>query len=615
MNDTLDNQFLSQDTIENHPKAARPLLIAVAASLCLLLAPGPLLAEGAVESSAADSSPKYKKYTRARNSVKYQKALKITAIDNSLTFAAFDPGSGRVIASAEMPLDELAGGKSGVSIDADGIELLNNRIEFNEIRKITDTVYRSKKHRKKVVVEITLWTTSDAARVNRLSSPDRFVAGEGFHAAPGSFIRGYVLSFGGDVKIDGEINHSVITFGADIVAGPKSVIRDHAIAIGGEVILESGARVYGHILTKTGPRRLARRERPWKVEKQTLSFTPSFAYNRVDGFAPRVGWTFSDADSALPTMRLTYGFGGTSERQRARFSIKQPLIGRGKVSLVGAAYKELKSDDDELIPEWQNTLLALLATTDYKNYYEAEGGEIGLSYSPRRKFDMSLSFFSDKMRALPSTPKLWSLFGGEKDFARNFQGLSVADSESAAREINNRRVAGIKISADLSAKHSLVEKRADWETHLDLEKALDNLDSDFEFFRWELSGLLSYNFTRYTVGQIRARFGGSSGNLPIARSFFLGGYRWLRGFEHKEFHGGEFWAATLDYGVSLSGAGLESARFWMFYDVAQITPLGSSGAPLYQSLGLGLGIDSFLRLNVARRLDISGPDLRVSIEF
>lgn len=601
----------------NKTKIIRAPLIAIAASLCVFLAPSFLLAEKSGASPNANANPKYKKFTRTKRSVEYKRALKITALNDSLIFVAYDLLSGQITAKAELPLDQLKGGKAGVSIDADGIELLNSRLNFDEIRKVTDTVYRSKERRKTVVVEITFWTTSDADKAKGLSQVDRFVAQEDFTAPPGSFIRGSVVSFGGDVQIEGEINHSVITLGGNITAGPNAVIRDHAIAPGGEVTLEPGGRVYGHILTKSGPRRLSRRERPWQAEKQTLNFSPTFAYNRVDGFAPRAGWTFSDADSTLPALKLTYGIGATSQRQRASFSLKQPLIGRGKVSLIGALYKELKSDDDELIPEWQNTLLALLATTDYKNYYEAEGGEIGLSYSPRRKFDVSISVFSDDMRALPSTPELWSLIGGNKKFARNYQGLSIAESDSAAREINDRRTAGIKISADLSARRSLVEKRTDWMIHVNLEKALEGLDSDFEFSRWEFSGLLSHTLTRYSVTKIRARFGGSSGNLPISRKFFLGGYRWLRGFEHKEFQGEKFWAATVDYGVSLSGAGLKGARFWIFYDAAQIAQRGGLGsdAPFYQSLGLGLGIDSFLRLNVSRRLDMSDPDLRVSVEF
>ncbi len=601
----------------NKTKNIRAPIIAAAACLCFFLTPCFLLAAESDGGSATDSNPKYKKFTRTKKSVEYKRALKITALNDSLIFVAYDLVSGQVNARAELPLRKLKTGESGVSIDSNGIELLNSRLNFDEIRKVTDTVYRSKKSRKTVVVEITFWTTSGADRIKGLSSPDRFTAEKYFNTTPGSFIRGSVVSFGGDVKIEGEINHSVITLGGDITAGPKAVIRDHAIAIGGNVTLESGGRVYGHVLTESGPRRLARRERPWRDEKQTLSFSPSFTYNRVDGFAPRVGWTFSDADSTLPILKLTYGFGSASERQRARFSLKQPLIGRGRISLIGAVYKELKSDDDELIPEWQNTLLALLATTDYKNYYEAEGGEIGLSYSPRRKFDVSISVFSDDMKALGSTPELWSLFGGDKDFSGNYQGLSIAGSDSAAVEIDDKRTAGIKIFADLSARRSLVEKRTDWRAHVGLEKALEGLDSDFEFFRWELSGLLFHKLTRYSVAQIRARFGGSSGNLPISREFFLGGYRWLRGFEHKEFQGEKFWAATVDYGVSLSGVGVKGARFWMFYDAAQITRRGTLGSntPLLQSLGLGLGVDGFMRLNVSRRLDVSDPDLRVSVEF
>ncbi|MFQ5607525.1 MAG: BamA/TamA family outer membrane protein [Candidatus Zixiibacteriota bacterium] len=570
-----------------------------------------------VSEGADGGGQKYKKYTSVRKSRRYQKVLQLTAIEDSLTLTVFDLSGGEISSRAQMALRNIQDRNSGIEIDQDGIEILGSRIDFRQIRKITDSVYRSPTRRNGRVVDIVFWTTPEAARVSRLSPANRLLFGENFETPQGSFIRGSVVSFAGDLRINGEVNHSVVSFGGDITIGSSGVIRDHAIALSGQVKLEPGANVYGHILTELGPQRLARRERPWRYERQKLGFTPSFAYNRVDGFAPRIGWSFTDADTTLPELKLNYGIGATSERQRGRFSIKQPLAGRGRLSLAAAAYKELKSDDDALIPEWQNTLLALISTTDYKNYYEAEGGEAGLVYMPRRETELSLTVFSDDLGLLPANPQLWSMFGGDKRFPQNYQGLTASVLDSAAREISGKRLSGLRFLASFKSKHSLAERRTDWRLGAVVEKGLKDFESDFEFLRYDISGLLSHNLNRYSVVRLRTRVGSSAGGLPVVRRFSLGGYRWLRGYEHKEFYGTEFWASTVDYGVELQPVGLSSLKFWLFYDVAQIRFDGTPGSegPVYHSLGFGLGIGNSLRLNLARRLDVSDPDLRVAVEF
>jgi outer membrane protein assembly factor BamA len=143
---------------------------------------------------------------------------------------------------------------------------------------------------------------------------------------------------------------------------------------------------------------------------------------------------------------------------------------------------------------------------------------------------------------------------------------------------------------------------------------LPDLDSEFSFTRGLAEASLFHPLNRYADLEIQTLLGASSGELPLYRQFYLGGYRWLRGYERFEFVGDAFWAAAVDYGIDLRAAGLDQFTFWLFYDVGSIRGLDSERR-YYNSVGLGLSIDRTIRLNFAHRLDRSDPDIRFSVDF
>ncbi len=583
---------------------------------------GVLLGSGAqaASSSSAEQSgagaPKYKKYTRRSKKTRFVPLATLVAARDSVRIRLFSDDSGVVATELVTPLSDLYNASSGFVLTDDGFSVLGQQIEFGEVAKVTDSVYRDPDNSLDKVVSVILWTSNSKTGAAFKSSGSRLQSRKETRIPTGGFIRGSIINFNSNVIVDGEVNHSVIVFGGNVTMGATGVVRDHIVALGGSVTIAEGSKVYGYILPKVSGRRVRRPERPWTTAKQRLSFVPSFTYNRVDGFAPRIGWKFTDSDSLLPDLKLTYGLATTPERQRYRLSVRQPLLRDGRLSIKGAAYKELKSDDDYLLPEWQNTLYALLTTTDYKNYYETDGGSLGLEYSHLKRFTFGVDVYTDHLKAIRSTRDLWSLLGGDRRFYLNYEGIPQSLADSARVEINDKRSAGLIITATARNKREFKPRKPEWRTRATFEKALTGLDSDFSFTRFSASGVYERYLTKLSSLSLRGQINASSGNLPLYRKFFLGGYRWLRGFDHKEFMGTKSWAAAVDYGISFKGAGLGFLKFWMFYDVGQIADNVSFGdTRLLQSVGLGVAIDGGVRLNIARRLDASDPSLRVAVEF
>jgi len=582
--------------------------------------------------SGAGSAPKYQKYTRRSKKTKLIPLAKFVAVRDSISIRLFSEDSGVVISELESSTESLLDDGSGFSVTPDGFVVLGRDVLFSSIYRATDSVYKDPEQASGKIVVVTFWTTAATTESTTASKTkpttqsgkrrsaarlaSRVLNEQKLYIPQGDFIRGSVVNFDGDVVVEGEVNHSVIVFGGNVAVGENGVVRDHVVAFGGHVTVASGSKVYGYILPNVSGHRVRRPERPWTAEKQRLSFVPSFTYNRVDGFAPRIGWKFTDVDSTLPELKLTYGLALTSERQRYRFGARQPLFGASGFSVNGAFYQELKSDDDHLLPEWQNTLYSLLTTTDYKNYYEAEGGSFGVSYDHLHRFTFALDFYTDKARTIRSTRELWSLFGGDKKFYPNYQGIPSALADSARVEFDDKRTAGLIFSLTAHSKKFFAVRKTQWRSRLTVERALGGFNSDFSFTRYALVGQYQTYLTKYTTLIARGRLRTSDGDLPLYRKFFNGGYHWLRGFNHKEFIGTKDWTLALDYGVNFNGVGIDFLRFWMFYDVGQIADHTSfSDTQLLQSLGVGLAVGDFIRLNFARRLDQSDPSWRIAVEL
>lgn len=572
-----------------------------------------LLTPGLASGTETDAPPKYKKYTPPENSTQLTRLLEITSYGDSAQFTVFDTRTDSADVSVWLATTQIGSKDAQVNFGDNRVQVLDRFVDLALTVDVTDTIFDDPDYRVLDVYRVTLWTSPDAARLTRLAPRERITTGEDYTVPAQTFIHSSVVVFGGNITVRGEINRSAVAVGGDVLVADGAVIRDHAVSIGGDARLEPEARVYGFALPAVNGERPRRRRRPWIVHQQDLSFLPSFTYNRVDGFTPRVAWRFTDADTTLPEMKITFGIGTSSERTRVRFDIRQPLSKRVGLYAYGAGYKDTRTDDEYLLDPWKNTLTSLTARKDYYNHYESEGGEIGALYKPPNGLELSVGVYNEQLTPLPASRRLWSLMGGE-EYPENYQGLDPSQLAIVNSELNETRIAAIVLQGAIENRRSFDEPRTRWRVTSALERAFDGFDSDFNFTRFTIEAAVSQRITRYSNFDLRIRTGAGSDGLPLHRHFFVGGYRWLRGYEHMEFLGDQYTAAAADYGIDLSGVGLNSLRFWLFYDLGGISLMNSPTA-YYHSLGLALSLDESLRLNVARRLDRSDPGLRVTVEF
>ncbi len=541
--------------------------------------------------------------------------LEIVSLGDTVTITVYaDDGS--VTGSVSRPKEDLADATGDVQLYTDSIVVAGKTARFRDVRKITDSLYRSNSAPGVEIVSITWWKSSGSATAPRWSQSDMIAITDTI-IETGAFVRGTVCALRGNVVVRGEVNRSVVSLDGDISLDSGAVVRGAAIAIGGVVTRHADAQLYGDLYSSSRIENAQRRRsHRGLASRQTLDFTCAFAYDRVDGFSPRAGWRFTDADSILPDVRILIGVSTALERTRLEFNVAQPLFNRYGVALVGSYYQKLASDDDYLLQTWQNTLLALIATTDYKNYYETEGGRIGVRFAPTPSLPIHMGVVLERWRAVDASPELWSLFGGDKTFPPNYQGLPASVDSSGADEIDRRDQRALFFNATLAPGSDDKNRRMHWRASASLESTIKSDHTDFSFNRYFFTAGVTRRISRYSDLHVRALLGASGGALPIYRRFFLGGYGWLRGFEHKEFSGTGAWSAAIDYGVSLKPVGLNSVTFWTFYDVGRIC----AGAPsaqsqFLQSVGLGLAVDGFVRFNLARRLDKSSPQIRFAVEF
>ena len=564
------------------------------------------------------ATPAVKEFKRYERKPRAMKLLTIKVSGDTLSALVFDSLGKKTQTEVSIRIDELLTGESDISFGSDFIKISGHTTPFSRIAKITDTIYPHGRIAGRDIVEITFWGKLSTFGVSLRQSADSLALTDNVVIDADSFLRGTVINFGGDIIVDGEVNRSAISFGGLVRIKSTGIVRRSAISIGGEIKVDEGAKIYGVVYPNVNiDRRSRRRMQRWYTSRHNLNFRISFAYNRVDGALPQIGWKFSDTDSLLPEIKLMFGIATNSERDRVRLDFTHSIPGSLAPRFYATFYKALMSDDKYLLSESQNSVFALLATEGYKNFYEASGGEIGIRLGAKSSFQFSVGAYTERVVSLNANPELWSLFGGSKKFPANYQGLSVSENAALALEANRSKMSGVKFGFSFYSKNKKFDPETELRLDAMMEVSIPSWKSDFDFNRFTLEAGVKKRLGKRFGAEARTRLTSSGGDLPRFRQFCLGGYRWQRGFEHKEFSGSNSWAAAFDFYSRLSHLGFGFAKLWLFYDFGEISQSGTLGESeqIKSSIGAGLSIDGFLRFNLARRLDISDPNMRFSVEF
>ncbi len=429
------------------------------------------------------------------------------------------------------------------------------------------------------------------------------------------FIRGAVVGLWSDINVDGEINEDVVSIFGDITIGENAMIRGDVVAVSGKIKADGKATVYGVLASSSDKKGLFRKWQKWGRRDEYFSLIGGLYYNRVDGAAPYAGVRFIDEDSVLPTVTAYGGYAFASERGRYHFGMEQTFFESRPITIGAMIYQRLASADDWLISETENTAFALLATEDYKDYYEAEGAYGFVRWTPFRGNSYEVGLRGERHRWLDAHPGLWSLFGGSKQFPDNYHGIDENLRPAGIARIDDKDHMALETRVSLNTLDSENGlENSFWDGFAEIEWSPDDWSGDYDFTRY-LARICRYQrLNRHTGLALSGTYGTSEGTLPLNRTFFLGGMGTLYGYREKEYSGTEFWMGDLEYHIDFPNTEMGG---WVFYNVGQITddPGSWDGAEVKHSLGIGLSAGNDIRMNITQRLDRSGASPRLNIRI
>ena len=424
------------------------------------------------------------------------------------------------------------------------------------------------------------------------------------------FVRGSVVTFFGSVDVYGEVNGDVLSVFGDVFVYKDAVVRGDVISVNGTVEMSSGASVYGTVITSKGKKSTRRhRARRWRSLENDVEVAGDFSYNRVDGLKLMSGLKYDDPDSLLPSFEITGGYAFASERWRYRLSLSQTIItGRLPIQVGGSIYRDLKSDDDKLLSNGENTVYALLFNEDWKDYYEAEGGYgfVELGFLRWNRFEVG--YLAEKQNWFDAHKNLWSLFGA-KEFRGNFSSVPHDTVQyRRSTDFNDNFLASLNFSLTVDNRDDDRHPREGWYGAAHYEYSPEDWKGDFDFERAEIMLTRYQPIRRYIALNILAAYGRVKGNIiPLNRQFYLGGLGTLHGYRHKEYRGNEYLLASIEYGFRIPRSDM---RPFIQYDGGKIAPdKFGSGDEWRSSIGLGAYLDDNLKLFLARRLDSDDGDL------
>ena len=270
-------------------------------------------------------------------------------------------------------------------------------------------------------------------------------------------------------------------------------------------------------------------------------------YNRVDLLRYGIHYQAQRPLTMDPRLgaRLEYASG----RKRTLYGVQleQPLFPTARfvfgVNLVRRTdHPELQQVDDV-----ENSLAVLLARTDYRDYWEREGGGVYVAWRVPDFSTVSLHLRQDRFRSLALDRDVRSWFHAERTLRDN---PAIDDGETHSVLVRLERLLRRSSSTRAGLYH--------W---IEFEHAGGELGGDFGYARILGDVRSVVRMSPATSLSLRAVAGTcADGTLPRQKRFALGGVDGLRAHPLGAFQGSQLAAAQAEYTVglwALHGTGFE----------------------------------------------------------
>jgi outer membrane protein assembly factor BamA len=322
-------------------------------------------------------------------------------------------------------------------------------------------------------------------------------------------------------------------------------------------------------------------------------------YNRVDGPAYALGVAFQTARGPAPVLFGELGHALSRKRVLYEVGLLEPIGDRPWLAIGGSLYRRTATEDGWIVGETENTIFALLARTDYRDYYETQGAHGYLAWSPGADFSLRAGARFESHRSLAKKANV-SLMGHHGSFRPN-PAIQEGDEEAFTIQL---RVGPVEFPL-----------RGGTRCEIGYERSGSPLDGDFEYGR--VSGAVRSKI-RLSPGQdfrVRVNAGSTrSGVLPAQKIWHLGGIGTLRGHDYKSFDGDQFFLL----GAELCRLARKNLYALLFVDYGAAWfgdgNLGRQKPALDAGLGLRVG-EGPIVLTVAKNLRDGGSKPRVGVRL
>lgn len=426
---------------------------------------------------------------------------------------------------------------------------------------------------------------------------------------------GDVVSFDAGVTVEGDVIGSVLSIGGDVTLLAGSTVRGDVIVIGGTLRQRQDAKVYGRVFAPGGHRR-PRLPVPASVGDLAGEdkWRPTVSYDRVDGARIGLGGLIRNRNNATE-LRAWAGYGIASETGQFELRLRHRIGERGIFDLTGAVFRLTDTDDEGVVQRNENTVFALMTGSDYRDYVGTDGAEIGLGGRYNELGTATMTYRFVDYRWLDAERGLWHLFRRGHNFRRNFwtlgegfDGDSVLDGRSSALFLTARLAPVANDDHPIGFNGSLT---------LEYEVSGGLLGGDYDYDRLTLTGQSWFSVARWHRFAARVLYGRLRRDAPPNRLFFAGGLGTLRGFPQKLMAGDKSLIGNIEYEFTYWENPLGDAAVILFFDFGHATfteDLLEFGA-MKSNVGVGLDFGESIRVDLAKRLDRSRRDLRISVRL
>ena len=356
---------------------------------------------------------------------------------------------------------------------------------------------------------------------------------------------------------------------------------------------------------------------PW----ETIDERILFRYNRVEGLFlglnyPQKYYWNDDKFSLF----ASGGYGFKSHRWRGGIGASQQFGIENRIFEIGTEIHSLTDTKDQwIIDIEENNLAAIILRDDYRDYFGREGFSIWSGFYKkwmRTDLQFQIAYLNDQYESLERRTN-WSIFGGDKIFREN-------------PNIEEGRMKSILTSFKIHSTQSQRIFTSGWSASISIEAAGRAFGGNYDFNSYTIDLRRYQPITRYSNLNIRFRTASATNDVPVQKSFELGGLSTLPAYRFKEFTGNRMLLANAEY--LINGKMLDDVEFfpsWLlrnlniiiFADAGYISNVDKDASVikgfqdinsknLHSDWGIGIGTrDAKLRLGFAWRTDKSSPPM------